>query len=656
MPTITKTKKVKKEQKAKKPRKKSPLDHFADLSWADLEDWAGSKIVSRGKNYQREGAVRDLSLTPEGGLLAWVKGASRYVTLVKIGRSGRLDCECTCPYEGNCKHAVAVVLEYLAGQQAGKLVPTAEEGDERFDILEDWDIDEDQSESKMDYDSGEATGPKSKLDDVKDYLAAKSKAELVELVNRLWERYPAVASALADEIRVKDGQFKPLIDRVRREIREVSSEPAWRNYWREEGHIPDYSGIRDKLTTLLNAGQADAVLSLGETLIKAGTQQVGMSDDEGETALEIGECLPMIVKALDQSSLDIVDKLSWALDAVLKDEYSMAEPLAEYLHRKHPADAWSALANRLLERLKRFKPATDRSSDFSRNYERDQISNWIIHALERAGRRKEILPLCEAEAPITDSYERLVRNLLQENRLAEAEEWVYKGIKNLGNRLPGITSRLRSQLLDIRKREKNAPAVAGLQVYEFVALPSASTFASVEKAAGKIKAWPAVRPCLMAYLETGVLPWDSAKWPLPPTKLDRPERERHSLFPLVSELIEIAIYERKPDQIIRWYDQRQTHGGYGVDSDRVAEAVKKDYPDRAVSIWKKIAEGEIAQVKPRAYQTSATYLKKMARLLKETKKVKEWENYLKKLRQDHARKSSLMAVLDNLENKPILKK
>jgi uncharacterized Zn finger protein len=68
MPTIAKTKKVKKERKAKKPRKKSPLDHFADLSWADLEDWAGSKIVSRGKNYQREGAVRDLPLT---SLIRW---------------------------------------------------------------------------------------------------------------------------------------------------------------------------------------------------------------------------------------------------------------------------------------------------------------------------------------------------------------------------------------------------------------------------------------------------------------------------------------------------------------------------------------------------------------------------------------------------------
>jgi len=100
---------------------------------------------------------------------------------------------------------------------------------------------------------------------------------------------------------------------------------------------------------------------------------------------------------------------------------------------------------------------------------------------------------------------------------------------------------------------------------------------------------------------------------------------------------------------------KQDRGGFGGSDDRVAEAVKKDYPDRAVAIWKRIAEGEIAQVKPRAYQTAAVYLKKMARLLKGRNKGNEWEGYLKKLRQDHARKSSLLAVLDNLEGKPILK-
>ena len=43
------------------PKKKPKLDRLADLTWNDLEEWAGSKIVSRGKNYQRQGRVCDLA-------------------------------------------------------------------------------------------------------------------------------------------------------------------------------------------------------------------------------------------------------------------------------------------------------------------------------------------------------------------------------------------------------------------------------------------------------------------------------------------------------------------------------------------------------------------------------------------------------------------
>ena len=52
------------------PKKKTKLDQFADLTWNDLEEWAGGKIVSRGKNYQRQRCVRDLVVTEDDGLVA----------------------------------------------------------------------------------------------------------------------------------------------------------------------------------------------------------------------------------------------------------------------------------------------------------------------------------------------------------------------------------------------------------------------------------------------------------------------------------------------------------------------------------------------------------------------------------------------------------
>jgi uncharacterized Zn finger protein len=48
------------------PKKKTRLDRFADLTWIDIQEWAGGRIVSRGKTYQRQGRVSDLAVTDDG--------------------------------------------------------------------------------------------------------------------------------------------------------------------------------------------------------------------------------------------------------------------------------------------------------------------------------------------------------------------------------------------------------------------------------------------------------------------------------------------------------------------------------------------------------------------------------------------------------------
>ncbi|HKZ85947.1 MAG TPA: hypothetical protein VJ793_20120 [Anaerolineae bacterium] len=41
-------------------RRRSKTDPFEDLTWDDLEDWAGASVVSRGRSYQRSHRVQDL--------------------------------------------------------------------------------------------------------------------------------------------------------------------------------------------------------------------------------------------------------------------------------------------------------------------------------------------------------------------------------------------------------------------------------------------------------------------------------------------------------------------------------------------------------------------------------------------------------------------
>ena len=96
---------------------------------------------------------------------------------------------------------------------------------------------------------------------------------------------------------------------------------------------------------------------------------------------------------------------------------------------------------------------------------------------------------------------------------------------------------------------------------------------------------------------------------------------------------------------------RERTGGIGAGwmEDRVATAVMECAPDRAADIWKKLAEREIAAVKPSAYEAAAGYLRKLSGLLTNLGCEAEWKDYLAGLRAAHARKRRLMEILDTLE-------
>ena len=101
-------------------RQKKKKDQFADVTWDDLDNWAGSKIVARGKNYQKARHVSELAITDDNSLLAWVKETKIYATKVYLNENNLLESICTCPYEYDCKHGGATLLEYLEQIEGNK--------------------------------------------------------------------------------------------------------------------------------------------------------------------------------------------------------------------------------------------------------------------------------------------------------------------------------------------------------------------------------------------------------------------------------------------------------------------------------------------------------------------------------------------------------
>ena len=470
---------------------------WSSLTWNDLDHWAGSRSVARGQAYQRQGRVKELALAEDGRLLATVVGTERYVTSAWLvpdkGRGKQIESACSCPVGASgCKHAVAAVADFLAALAEKRAVPAAELDDRRWAKLTEDDLDEfddDEIEDDEFDESGADDDEFGELDDEADFAPAaakrskraqdtggnrsqrltraewdkkikthveqKSREDLAGLVCSLVERFPELRQELQERIALGEGDVDQLLAAARRELRAVTGEFGWRNHWNGEGHTPDYDRLKHRLERLAELGHCDAVVELGRELIDRGMEQVGQSDDEGETATELSNCLPVVFEALAKSNLSTPDKILYAVDACLKDDYDLiGDAAGTILAAKWSSADWSVVADRLAKRLQKASRGKGQD-DFSRNYQRDRIGNYLLDALDRAGRKKELLPIYEAEARETGSYQRLVSYLIAEGADEEAERWACEGIDKTHQKLPGIASGLAKSLCELRAAKSN---------------------------------------------------------------------------------------------------------------------------------------------------------------------------------------------------------
>ena len=630
-------------------QKDTPLQHFTTLSWDDIVTWAGYKIADRGRHYQRDGRVKDLATTESGSLVASVLGSELYDVQVSMDSDGNLASQCTCPYGFDCKHAVATVLEYLSRIKHGRQIPMRE-----AQAVQDLGL----PSSAPDEDTGPKSAgsqskpfPKDQLQ-VENLLRMKTKEQLIAMIRGFAKEYPEIESLLMHQALLLDGNIAGFTRRLENEIFTISSEPAWYHHWDDEGHIPDYSGIRKKLLTLLESGYADEVLTLGKELFECGSSQIEMSDDDGATADEIATCLGLLPQALQASSLSESERLLWALDLVLADSFDICGEMDNYLRQEHSASSWDTVTDILLKRLA--EDACEAVDDHD-CYQRNALSNWIIHAMEEAGRQEEIIPFCEAEAPITNSYERLVKRLMKLKRYEDAEHWIHEGIVASAQAFPGMASSLHAMLLEIRIIQQDWYSVAVLQTEEFIRHPTVSIFEQCQSAATHLGLWTEIREALLDYLASGILPWMQPEWPLSKTEMHA--LAEHKSFPMFYELITIAIHENNVENVVHWYEKYRQNMKFGYDSldNEVATALAAHDPKRAVCIWQKLAEQKISLVKPNAYYEAATYLRKAAKVMLREKKAGEWEQYLASLKRTHCRKKRLLEILETLSAKPILK-
>ena len=624
-------------------------DPFRELRWGDIEEWVGLKTTSRGRDYQSEGRVKEIKLTPGGNLLAIVQGIIEYFTEVAM-ENGELSALFTCPVSYNCKHGVATVLEYLELLKQGKEVPVLSEGDP---ILIKVRSRREETETFETIRNLKGSRPP-----LQEWLEGLNKEELIDILVEFSEKSPVLGSYLRDRQDLETENIAGIIGGIYSELDLLREEAQEYDPWNYEGEKPDFSNVQARMESLLDAGHYDELAEIGKEIMNRYEEIMGY-DQEGEIGRGISGCMSIVFEALSGSSRPAHERMLDAFELELKDDYSIIDEHAFWDEEFSPEE-WKSFAKILKARLREIDEGYFPGySEWDRDFVVDQLA-W---ALQNAGLFEEAVLLCEREAEETGSYVRLVEMLLDAGQKEKAKEWIYRGIRETRKEKPGIAHRLRQTLIEIKEKEGDWLFTAALQAEEFFRDPKLSTYLNMQGAAEKTGVWQELGKIAHGYLEKGEMPETRAKnrdetsvFPgvLPETGLLEPDSFKEIEAPVLDLLIKIAIKEKAPDEVIRWYGELKKGGeaakryAYYIDENEIANAVYEKYPDTALEIWKKLAEDLIFKTKVDAYREAAVHLQKVKETMEALGQEREWEIYLREIREKNKRKTRLLEILDTL--------
>jgi hypothetical protein len=197
-----------------------------------------------------------------------------------------------------------------------------------------------------------------------------------------------------------------------------------------------------------------------------------------------------------------------------------------------------------------------------------------------------------------------------------------------------------------------------------------------------------VRAAALGFLETGKVPVErvtvtrgkdkgklkvriDSAWPLPVPDyllplMCRAKPTHMGRGPRFDVLLDMAIDAKKPDDVLHWYDKMQAadkrsagpwgrralHGG--STADRVAAAVAKSHPERALEIYRQGLDSHLPHANTSSYESAAQYLRAMRPIMKSLKKAKQWDALVAEIREKYRNRPRFMEVLDRLEGRTIL--
>ena len=571
------------------------------LTHLTLRKIAGPAYFERGEGYFADGRVGNL-LEDGDSLTAKVRGTHDYRVKLWV-EDGRLDASCTCPLgeEGAfCKHCVAVGLTWLDQRREG------EKG------------------------AGRTKTPRVNIQDIRRFLSARAKDELVDLVmeqaksdDQLYLGLmlkAAKAAAKPDDLEA----FRYLIDLAVGADGGVSSRDAHEHSRRIEEAIETLAG-------LLRKGRAVEVMELAEYAVAALEKSAGVVGEHGGIMDELLHQLEELHLAACQKAKPDPPALArrlfvGELNSGWGTFGDCAVSYAEVLGREGLAE-YRRLVEAEWKRLPTKTPKTRDDQDYDgKGY---KISRMMESLARQSGDLEELVAIKSRDLSSPYAYLSIAQMYEEAGQHDLALEWAEKGLRAFPER---PDSRLREFLANQYHRRKQHDRALALVWEEFAEAPGLHGYQQLKSHAEKSGEWPAWREKALSYLhETskkrrGKLPVDP--W------AERPDH---------SELVRIFLWEKNVEAA---WQEAQAGGCYPELWLELARKRENDHPADVLPIYQRRVEPTLAQKNNPAYAEAVKLLQKIKSLMSSLGREREFGPYLEAIRNKHKQKRNFMKLLD----------
>ncbi|NKQ35442.1 MAG: SWIM zinc finger domain-containing protein [Chloroflexi bacterium] len=591
------------------------------LTENDIREAATGQSFDRGYSYYRNEYV--LEVVRRGDIVtAEVEGSQYqpYEVEIILNEDGSLaHAYCDCPYDwgGYCKHIVAVLLTLIHDEEAVAEKP------ELGTLLADLDA----AQLRLVIINAAAGEPKL--------------ADVIEKEIRLLQK-------AGSDTAVSPQPLAADINAVRRAMR-----TAWRRSGQGSGRgmggyfYDEYDGME------IYSGDI-----YGEHLAKVGE------------LLDVGEldtAVALITVVIDEWITGIQDLDEWVyeynMDSLAEDSQDLAVALAEVLlsldlppeEREEWLDQIEGWNDELGGGLEAAETAVSQWWDYpplvkamqgniteqgawegEAPWYADNLADARLRILARQGRQSEYINLALAEGKTREAAQMMVRAGRIEEAVNNAKSYlVYpseilqvaqtlveagaadKGIELAQHGLTIPRNEGKTELAHWLRQQAEASGQLALALQAaqtaFTAGHALEDYQEVERLAGE--QWPQIKPKLLKSLESA--------WTTPQ--------------------VNVYLYENMLEEAMRAVDAQPYSGD--MELERVAAAVKDQYPDWVIKKYQAKGEAIMDAGKAKYYDTAASWLQKARDVYREHGREAEWQAYLDRVLEKHQRKYKLVPLL-----------